>query len=122
MMNSESYQAVWLAAMMNGAGGMFSAEGLKNMIAESSLALRTRKGTGFYRVPSLRMIWLDNCFLHDGALGSLDEMFDPKRLDTGFRPSNWPASAPPRPVRGHPFGLNLSTQDRSALVAFLKTL
>jgi hypothetical protein len=89
---------------------------------DSSLALLTRKGTGFYRVPTLRMIWLDNCFLHDGALGSLEELFDPRRLENGFRPSNRPASAPPRPVKGHPFGLNLSTQERTALVAFLKTL
>jgi hypothetical protein len=31
---------------------------------DPNLALKTRKGTGLYRVPSLRMLWLEACFLH----------------------------------------------------------
>ncbi len=89
---------------------------------DSGLALQTRKGTGFYRVPSLRMIWTNACFLHDGSIGSLEEMFDPDRLKPGFRSSNWSANTPAHAVSGHPFGLGLSSQDRADLIKFLRTL
>jgi hypothetical protein len=89
---------------------------------DPNLALKTRKGTGLYRVPSLRMLWLQSCFLHDCSLGSLEEMFNPKRLEPDFRSSNWDPSMPSHAVKGHVFGLNLPGSDRSALIAFLKTL
>ncbi len=56
---------------------------------DPGLAMKTRKGTGFYRVPSLRMLWTNSCFLHDGSIGTLEEMFNPDRLKPGFRSSNW---------------------------------
>jgi mono/diheme cytochrome c family protein len=86
------------------------------------LALKTRKATGFYRVPSLRMVWLDRAFLHDGSIGSLEELFDKARLAPNFRSSNWHSSTAPHAVNGHPFGLDLPPADRTALVAFLRTL
>ena len=89
---------------------------------DPNLALKTRKGTGLYRVPSLRMVWLEACFLHDGSIGTLEEMFNPVRLKADFRSSNWNPVTPPHAVTGHPFGLNLEADDRAALVAFLKTL
>ncbi|MDQ2712013.1 MAG: hypothetical protein M3Y24_07235 [Acidobacteriota bacterium] len=89
---------------------------------DPGLALQTRKGTGFYRVPSLRMLWTNVCFLHDGSIGSLEEMFDPQRLQPTFRSSNWSATTPSRAVAGHPFGLGLSASDRTALIKFLRTL
>jgi cytochrome c peroxidase len=69
------------------------------------LALETRKGTGFYKVPSLRGVWRRGPFQHSGAVPSLEEWFNPGRQ-----------------VKGHPFGLKLSAADRTALIAFLKTL
>ena len=89
---------------------------------DPNLALKTRKATGFYRVPSLRMVWLDRAFLHDGSIGSLEEMFNPARLKDDFRSSNWNPGTPAHAVKGHPFGLNLSAEDRTRLVAFLRTL
>ncbi|MCC7156762.1 MAG: hypothetical protein IT161_19450 [Bryobacterales bacterium] len=89
---------------------------------DPNLALTTRKGTGFYRVPSLRMIWLDACFLHDGSIGTLEELFDQRRLNDDFRSSNWSPTAPSHAVKGHTFGLNLKAADKSALIAFLRTL
>jgi len=89
---------------------------------DPNLALKTRKGTGFYRVPSLRMLWLYDCFLHDGSVGSLDELFDAARLKNNFHSSNLPASVPSQAVPGHVYGLELSVEDRNRLVAFLKTL
>lgn len=89
---------------------------------DPNLALKTRKGTGLYRVPSLRMLWLEAAFLHDGSIGSMEELFDPVRLNPDFRSSNWSKWTEPHAVKGHPFGLTLPADDRSALVAFLKTL
>jgi hypothetical protein len=89
---------------------------------DPNLALKTRKGTGLYRVPSLRMLWLEACFLHDGSIGTLEEFFNPARLKPEFRSSNWNPATPAHAVPGHPFGLALNIDDRSALIAFLKTL
>ena len=74
---------------------------------DPSLATRTRKGTGYYKVPSLKGAWYRGPFQHAGAVKTLEEWFDPTRLDT---------------VPGHPFGLTLTPDDRRALVAFIKTL
>jgi hypothetical protein len=89
---------------------------------DPNLALKTRKGTGLYRVPSLRMIWLEAALLHDGSIGTLEELFDPGRLKPGFRSSNWRSATAAHAVPGHPFGLALNAADRSDLVAFLRTL
>ena len=94
----------------------------RSVETDPNLALKTRKATGFYRVPSLRMLWLESSFLHDGSVGTLEELFDPKRLQPDFRSSNWPAATRPRAVEGHRFGLELSIADRRALIAFLRTL
>lgn len=89
---------------------------------DPGLALKTRKGTGFYRVPTLRMVWMDKCFLHDCSVGTLEELFDPNRLKPDFRASNWTPSTPPHAVKGHDYGLDLSPTERAQLIKFLKTL
>ncbi len=89
---------------------------------DPNLAFKTRKGTGFYRVPSLRMLWLYNCYLHDGSIGTLEELFNADRLKPEFHSSNWSSRTPAHAVKGHPFGLDLTAEDRTALVAFLRTL
>jgi Cytochrome c len=90
---------------------------------DSGLALRTRKGTGYYKVPSLKGVWYRGRYLHDGSVASLEEMFNPDRLKEthipgGFRPLGTDARAIP----GHTFGLNLKPEERQELIAFLKTL
>jgi cytochrome c peroxidase len=74
---------------------------------DPGLALRTRKGTGYYKVPSLRGVWHRGPLQHQGAVQSLEEWLDPNRLGR---------------VPGHPFGLKLSEPDRVALISFLRTL
>ena len=76
------------------------------MGTDPDLAMRTRKGTGHYKVPSLKGAWYRAPFQHAGAVQTLEEWFDPARLDR---------------VAGHTFGLTL-TDDRRALIAFLETL
>jgi hypothetical protein len=74
---------------------------------DSELALRTRKGTGYYKVPSLKGLWYRGALQHAGAVSSLEEWLDPSR---------------PTRVPGHLFGLALPPGDRRALIAFLETL
>jgi hypothetical protein len=85
--------------------------------------LNTRRGTGYYKVPSLLGLWYRGPFLHDASLANLDDFFDPARLrddyvPTGFKPHNVATKA----VRGHEFGMNLNEADKKALVAYLLTL
>lgn len=87
------------------------------------LALKTRRGTGYYKVPSLKGVWYRGPFEHSGSVASLDDWFDPARLRDDYVPTGFkPYGVKTRAVRGHEFGLKLSTGDRQALIAFLKTL
>jgi hypothetical protein len=90
---------------------------------DPGLALRTRKGTGFYKVPSLKGVWYRGHYLHDGAVGSLEEMFDPARLSDTHAPGGFaPPGTPTRAIPGHEFGLDLTPEEREQLIAFLRTL
>jgi hypothetical protein len=83
----------------------------------------TRKGTGFYKVPSLKGVWYRGHYLHDGSLASLEEMFDPNRLKETHVPGGWrPLKSQTRAVKGHEFGLHLEPAEREGLIAFLRTL
>jgi hypothetical protein len=90
---------------------------------DPGLALKTRKGTGYYKVPSLKGLWYRGRYLHDGALTSLEEMFDPARLQDDYVSSGFrPAGARTRAIKGHEFGLKLSPEETTNLIAFLRTL
>jgi hypothetical protein len=90
---------------------------------DSSLALRTRKGTGYYKVPSLKGVWYRGHYLHDGAVASLEEMFDPDRLKETHVPGGWrPLGSQTHAIQGHEFGLRLEPAERDQLIAFLRTL
>jgi hypothetical protein len=90
---------------------------------DPGLTLTTRRGTGYYKVPSLKGVWYRGPFGHSGAVASLDDWLDPARLRDDYVPTGFKgAGRAPRPVPGHLFGLSLSNEDRRALVAFLKTL
>jgi mono/diheme cytochrome c family protein len=90
---------------------------------DPGLALHTRKGTGFYKIPSLRGLWYRSMLLHDGSVGNLEEMFDPDRLKPEHVPGGWPGpGVTKRAIPGHPFGLGLNADDKAALLAFLRSL
>jgi hypothetical protein len=91
---------------------------------DPNLALNTRKGTGFYRVPSLRGLWYRGLVEHNGSVASLEDWFDKGRLQPNYVPSGWkgPPGTKTRAVKGHEFGLDLLANDRTALIAFLRTL
>jgi len=90
---------------------------------DPSLTLKTRRGTGYYKVPSLKSVWYRGMFGHSGWCATLEDWFDPRRtrddyVPTGFKPYGAKAYA----VKGHLFGLDLAAHDREALIAFLRTL
>lgn len=96
----------------------------KSVGTDPNLALNTRKGTGFYRVPSLRGLWYRGLVEHNGSIASLEDWFDKGRLHPNYVPTGWkgPPGTKTRAVRGHEFGLELPAEDRKALIAFLRTL
>jgi hypothetical protein len=90
---------------------------------DPGLALMTRKGTGYYKVPSLKGLWYRGHYLHDGSVASLEEMFDPDRLNETHRPGGWrPLGSQTHAIKGHEFGLRLDPIERKQLIAFLRTL
>lgn len=90
---------------------------------DPSLALKTRKGTGYYKVPSLKGLWYRDLVEHSGSIASLEDWFDRRRLNANYVPSGWKGpGVKTRAVKGHEFGLDLSSVDKRALIAFLKTL
>jgi hypothetical protein len=90
---------------------------------DPNLALKTRKGTGYYKVPSLKGVWYRGRYLHDGSLTKLEEMFDPARLRDDYAPTGFMLPGEKtRAVPGHVFGMKLNETDRAALLAFLRSL
>ena len=90
---------------------------------DPAYSLKTRRGTGYYKVPSLKGLWYRGPFFHDASLAKLEDVLDPKRLENEYVPSAFiGAGIKNRAVPGHEFGLELDTEDKKALIAYLKTL
>jgi hypothetical protein len=90
---------------------------------DPSLALKTRRGTGYYKVPSLKGVWYRSPLEHNGSVATLEDWFDPRRLKDDYAPAGFRgAGVETRAVKGHAFGLKLTATDRRDLIAFLKTL
>ena len=90
---------------------------------DPALTMTTRRGTGYYKIPSLKGVWYRGPFEHNGSVATLEDWFDPRRLRDDYVPTGFiGAGLKNRAVKGHPFGLGLSVDDRAALIAFLKTL
>ena len=85
---------------------------------DEQLGLSADRGTGTYRVPSLRGVGTRGPLLHDGSLPSLATMFDPAREASTFTERLHGAG----PVNGHRFGLDLKQAERTALVDYLSLL
>lgn len=90
---------------------------------DAELTMRTRRGTGFYKIPSLRGVWYRGPFEHSGSVAKLEDWFDSRRLRNDYVPTGFKGfGVKTRAVPGHPFGLSLSTDEKAALIAFLRTL
>ncbi|MGH9632797.1 MAG: hypothetical protein ACRD7E_31220 [Bryobacteraceae bacterium] len=86
-------------------------------------ALQTLKGTGYYKVPSLKGVWYRGPLEHNGSVATLEDWFDPARLGEDYVPTGYAGhDGRSRSVKGHEFGLNLPVEEKKALLAFLRTL
>jgi hypothetical protein len=90
---------------------------------DPDLATKTRRGTGYYKIPSLRGVWYRGMFGHSGWCATLEDWFDPRRILDDYVPTGFkPYGAKTYAVKGHPFGLDLNVEDKNSLIAFLRTL
>ncbi len=85
---------------------------------DAALGLSRDRGTGAYRVPSLRGVGTRGPLLHDATVPSLAALLDPARPTPAFAQRRHGAG----PVRGHLYGLSLPEPDRRDLVAYLSNL
>jgi cytochrome c peroxidase len=98
--------------------------GLELVTVDSGVGRITgnRADVGKFKVPSLKNIELTAPYMHDGRFATLEEVVE--HYSTGVMAN--PNLSPPLRVgntpNGQPHNLNLSTKDKAALVAFLKTL
>lgn len=83
-------------------GGVIPAEEIGT---DDALARSPDRGTGGYRIPSLRGVGARTWLLHDGAARGLEALLDPAR-----------------PSPGHDAGRDLTASDRAALLSFLRGL
>jgi hypothetical protein len=91
--------------------------------SDPSLTMKSRRGTGYYKVPSLKGVWYRGPFGHGGWVATLEDWFDARRLRDDYVPTGFKGyGVETRAVKGHEFGLDLSDAERAALIAFLKTL
>jgi len=67
----------------------------------------SRRGTGYYEVPSLKGVWYRGPFGHGGTSPTLEDWLDSARLAGGEAR---------KPSPGHKFGLSLKARDKSALI------
>jgi hypothetical protein len=90
---------------------------------DPDLTMKTRRGTGYYKVPSLRGLWYRGPFEHNGSVATLEDWFDAARVRDDYVPTGFKSyGVKTHAVKGHEFGLDLSADDKKALIAFLKTL
>jgi mono/diheme cytochrome c family protein len=85
---------------------------------DPTLGLSLNRGTGTYRVPTLRGLGTRGPLLHDGTLAGPAALLDAARLAPDYRGG----LHGPGPIVGHPFGLGLDAAEREDLLAFLGTL
>src|SRR5262249_39827847 len=47
---------------------------------DPNVTMKTRRGTGYYKVPSLKGVWYRGMFGHSGWCVTLEDWFDPRRV------------------------------------------
>ena len=69
---------------------------------DPTLTMKTRRGTGYYKIPSLKGVWYRGPFEHNGSVATLEDWFNPARLNDDYVPTGWIGSGvKTRAVKGH---------------------
>ena len=77
------------------------------------------KADGKFRIPSLRNVGITGPYMHDGSIETLEEVVEHYNSGVQDHPHlDWRL----KDINGDPKKLNLSSTEKQALVAFLKTL
>ena len=78
------------------------------------LATQTRRGTGYYKVPSLKGLWYRGPFEHNGSVATPEDWFNPARVKDDYVPTAFIGHrVTHRAVSGHNFGLDLSPDEKA---------
>lgn len=83
--------------------------------SDAGLATMTRRGTGYYKIPSLRGVSYRSPLEHNGSVATLEDWFDPRRVRPDYEPTGFKgrrrdgarrprAQVRPRPLRRRPPG------------------
>jgi cytochrome c peroxidase len=101
--------------------------GLENPYVDKGLGGITGRtqDEGLFKVPSLRNIELTAPYMHDGRFATLEEVVEFYNSGVVAHPNlSAPLRVPSAPGQppGQPLRLNLTAEQKAALVAFLKTL
>ncbi|MCW5937107.1 MAG: hypothetical protein KIT11_07370 [Fimbriimonadaceae bacterium] len=123
-----NFQGVFTAQELNGLN-IFQGPGQCNRchVANGQIATQARNNGldavtpdgGRFKVPSLRSVELRGAFMHDGRFSTLQQVVEFYNSGVQNNPNLDPIM---RGGNGQPRRLNLTQQQKDALVAFLKTL
>lgn len=101
----------------NPAGGGRVVDAVK-LGTDQALAFGVARGTGKYRPPNLTRVADAAPYFHSGTLLNLEALFDPRRLEENYVQATGKTGA----IAGHAFALDSSPPDKSALIAYLRSL
>ena len=74
------------------------------------------------KYPRSKAFGTGSAFEHSASVASLEDWFNPERLRDDYVPTGYRGTGKSRAVKGHPFGLGLSHEEKTKLIAFLKSL
>lgn len=107
-------------------GPAINNNGLENPYTDKGLGEVTGRAQdeGLFKVPSLRNIALTAPYMHDGRFATLEQVVEHYNSGVVNHPNLSPPlrNPPGTPGAGQPRRLNLTTAQKAALVAFMKTL
>lgn len=103
---------------MNPYGGSSGTEGTAN-VGLDMVYKDNGRGNGKFKIPSLRNIELTGPYMHDGRFKTLEQVIEHYNNGVQAHPS---LDANLKAADGTPRRLNLSSLEKTALIAFLKTL
>ncbi len=107
-------------------GAGINNNGLENPYVDKGVGALTglAQDEGFFKIGSLRNIELTAPYMHDGRFATLDQVVEFYNSGVVNHPNLSPPlrNPPGTPGAGQPRRLNLTTAQKAALVAFLKTL
>jgi mono/diheme cytochrome c family protein len=83
---------------------------------DPALATGHGRGTGRYRPAALLAVAEAGPYLHDGSLATLEDLFGAARFSPSYRGVNGVGAVP-----GHPWGTDWRSDDRAALLAWLRS-